>query len=88
MKSLTVAVRRASCTSWVSSWNESRKSSRRTSESSMRSAYCPMTQIMAALASGSSSESRFSHRVEMMDSYWLGYLRKMLRMTTVASWTM
>ena len=29
------------------------------------------------LASGSSRESRFSQRVEMMLSYWLGYLRKM-----------
>jgi hypothetical protein len=26
--------------------------------------------------------------VEMIDSYWLGYFRKMLRMTTVASCTM
>ena len=31
---------------------------------------------VANLASGSSRESRFSQRVEMMLSYWLGYLRK------------
>ena len=29
------------------------------------------------LASGSSRESRFSQRVEIMLSYWLGYLRNM-----------
>ena len=29
------------------------------------------------LASGSSRESRFSQRVEMIRSYWFGYLRKM-----------
>jgi hypothetical protein len=88
MNSFTVAVRSASCTSCVSSWNVSRKSSSRTSESSIRSAYWPMTQIIAAFASGSSSESKFSHSVEMMDSYWLGYFRKILRITTVASCTM
>ena len=39
------------------------------------------------LASGSSKVSRFSHRVEMMLSYLLGYLRKMSLITTMASCT-
>ena len=36
-----------------------------------------MSVLDPDLASGSSRESRFSQRVEMMLSYWLGYLRKM-----------
>jgi hypothetical protein len=36
-----------------------------------------MIQIMEAFASGSSKSSRFSHNVEMMLSYWLGYFLKM-----------
>ena len=51
----------------------SEKFSRKVSSSSpalsMRSAYSPTIQIMAALASGSSRESRFSQRVPMMLSY-------------------
>lgn len=48
----------------------------------MRSAYSPTIQIMAARASGSSNESRFSHRVAITLSYlqivtWKKTLRDM-----------
>ena len=52
-----------------SSGKVSRNCSSSSSALSMRSAYSPMIQIMDALASGSSSVSRFSHSVAMMDSY-------------------
>lgn len=55
---------------WVlSSWKPSRKLSSSSSALSILSAYSPTIQIMAARASGSSKESRFSHRVAMMLSY-------------------
>lgn len=55
---------------WVlSSWKPSRKLSSSSSALSILSAYSPTIQIMAALASGSSRESKFSHRVAMMLSY-------------------
>lgn len=44
---------------------------------SMRSAYSPIIHASEALASGSSSASKFSHSVDMMPSYLCGYLRKM-----------
>lgn len=53
----------------LSSWKPSRKLSSSSSALSIRSAYSPTIQIMAARASGSSSESRFSQRVAMMLSY-------------------
>ncbi|KAE8226773.1 hypothetical protein CF319_g685 [Tilletia indica] len=52
-KSLTVAVRRANRTSGGSSRKEYRKSSNSSSLFSIRSAYSPTIQIMAAFASGS-----------------------------------
>lgn len=55
---------------WVlSSWKPSRKLSRSSSALSILSAYSPTIQIIAARASGSSRESRFSHKVAMMLSY-------------------
>lgn len=55
---------------WVlSSWKPSRKLSSNSSALSILSAYSPTIQIIAARASGSSRESRFSHRVAMMLSY-------------------
>ena len=86
-KSLTVAVSIWSCTCGVSSSNDSRKDSSSSSALSMRSAYSPMIQIIEAFASGSSSVSRFSQRVPMIDSYRLGNLRKMSLMTMTASCT-
>jgi hypothetical protein len=67
-KSFTVAVSSCSCTAASSSANVSRNVSSSSSALSMRSAYSPMIHTMAALASGSSSVSRFSHSVAMMDS--------------------
>ena len=58
---------------WVlSSWKPSKKLSNSSSALSMRSAYSPTIQIMAARASGSSRESRFSHRVAITLSYLNG----------------
>jgi hypothetical protein len=74
-------------TSVGSSKNVNKKSSSNSSEFSIRSAYCPTIQIIAAFASGSSSTSRCSHSTPMTDSYWFGYRRKMSLMTTTASWT-
>lgn len=55
---------------WVlSSWKPSKKLSNNSSALSMRSAYSPTIQIMAARASGSSRESRFSHSVAITLSY-------------------
>lgn len=55
---------------WVlSSWKPSRKLSSSSSALSIRSAYSPTIQIMAARASGSSRESRFSHSVAITLSY-------------------
>jgi len=51
----------------------------------MRSAYSPMIQIMHAFASVLSRVSRFSQRVPMMCSYLFGYLRRMSRITIIAS---
>ena len=85
MKSFTVAVNKANWTSYVSSAREKIKSSRRVSAFSILAAYCPMTQIIDFLDSGSSRLSRFSHNVEMMDSYCPGYFRRISRLTTVAS---
>ena len=68
-----------------SSEKPSRNVNSNSSALSMRSAYSPMIQIMDALASGSSRESRFSHSVDMILSYLFGYLRKMSFKTTIAS---
>ena len=46
-----------------------------------------MSQIIDAFASGSSSVSRFSQSVPMIDSYRLGNLRKMSLITITASCT-
>ena len=70
--SFTVAVSSDSCTFGGSSSKPSGKVSSSSSELSIRSAYSPMIQIMADLASGSSSVSRFWHSVPMMDSYLFG----------------
>jgi hypothetical protein len=43
--------------------------------------------LFLTFAAGSSKVSRFSHRVEMTDSYWSGYLRKMSLVTMIASCT-
>mmetsp|Transcript_47213 Transcript_47213/g.111330 ORF Transcript_47213/g.111330 Transcript_47213/m.111330 type:complete len:216 (+) Transcript_47213:587-1234(+) len=86
-KSLTVAVRSCSWTSTSRSPNSSTKASRSSCAFSMRSAYWPTIQMRAALASGSSSESKFSHSTAITLSYWLGYLRKMSLMTTIDSCT-
>lgn len=59
----------------------------RSSAFSIRSAYCPTIQMIAAFASGSSNRSRFSHRMGMIFSYRSGNLRKMSLMTTMASCT-
>lgn len=53
----------------LSSWKPSRKLSSSSSALSILSAYSPTIQIMAARASGSSRESRFSHRVAITLSY-------------------
>ena len=59
-----------------SSWKPSRKLCRISSALSILSAYSPTIHIIAARASGSSRESRFSHNVEIIVSYLLGYFRK------------
>jgi hypothetical protein len=74
-------------TSVDSSKNEYVRFSIRSSAFSIRSAYCPTIQMIAAFASGSSNRSRFSHRMGMIFSYWSGNLRKMSLMTTMASCT-
>lgn len=57
---------------WVlSSWKPSRKLSSNSSALSILSAYSPTIQIIAARASGSSRESKFSQRVAMILSYLL-----------------
>lgn len=63
------------------------RSSMSSSALSMRFANCPTIQIIAALDSGSSSESRCSQSVGMMPSYLPGYRRKTSLMTITASWT-
>ena len=74
-RSITHTARYVTCA--FSSWKFSKNDPRSSSTLSMRSQYSPKIQIMEARASGSSSESRFSQRVEMMLSYWLGYFLKM-----------
>ena len=74
-------------TSVASSRNEYVRFSMSSSAFSIRSAYCPTIQMIAALASGSSKISRLSHRIGIIFSYLSGYLRKISLITTMASCT-
>ena len=51
----------------------------------MKSAYWPMIQIMAALASELSRAFKFSQRSLMMASYLFGYFLNMSLSTMIAS---
>lgn len=76
-KSFTMAVNNCSCTCEFSSWKPSKKLCNNSSALSIRSAYSPMIHIIEARASGSSSESKFSHNVDIIFSYLFGYFLNM-----------
>jgi hypothetical protein len=63
-------------TAYDSSVNVSTKIPRSSSALSILLAYSPMIQMRDAFASGSSSSSKFAHKVGMTPSYVDGYLRK------------